>query len=83
MNILLWVVFGLLVGIVANAIDPRPAQGGALGAIILGIIGAVVGGFIANLLFGVGITGFNLTSFAVSVLGALFVLMLGRALKRA
>jgi uncharacterized membrane protein YeaQ/YmgE (transglycosylase-associated protein family) len=81
MSFLTWVIFGLLVGIAANTIDPRPSQGGALGAVILGIIGAVVGGFLANAVFGVGITGFNMTSFSVAVLGALFLLMLGRALQ--
>jgi uncharacterized membrane protein YeaQ/YmgE (transglycosylase-associated protein family) len=81
MNILSWVLFGMIVGVIANAIDPRPAQGGFLGAIVLGIVGAVLGGFISSLLFGVGITGFNFSSFAVAVLGSLLVLLLGRVIK--
>jgi uncharacterized membrane protein YeaQ/YmgE (transglycosylase-associated protein family) len=83
MNLVTWVVFGLLVGIVANAIDPAPARGGILGAIVLGIVGAVVGGFLANLMFGVGVSGFDFTSFAVAVLGALLLLFLGRAFRSA
>jgi uncharacterized membrane protein YeaQ/YmgE (transglycosylase-associated protein family) len=81
MSLLTWIAFGILVGVVANFLDPRPSEGGLLGAAILGIVGAIVGGFLANLVFGYGISGFNLTSFAVAVLGSLFLLMLGRALR--
>ncbi len=83
MNLLLWAVFGLIVGLVANAIDPRPSQGGLLGAMVLGILGAVVGGLLSSTLFGVGITGFDLTSFVVALLGAGVLLMIGRAFRRA
>lgn len=61
-------------------IDPRPSEGGLLGAIILGIVGAMVGGFLGGLVFGVGISGFNFPSFAVAVLGSLLLLFVGRAL---
>lgn len=81
MNLLSWIVFGALVGVVANAIDPTPARGGLLGAIILGVAGALVGGFLANLIFGVGISGFDFTSFAVAVLGSLLLLFLGRVMR--
>lgn len=81
MNILAWVFFGLLVGVIANILDPRPSSGGMLGAIVLGIIGALVGGFLSSLLFGVGITGFNFTSFAVAILGSLLVLYIERAFR--
>lgn len=79
----MWILFGLIVGIVANAIDPYPSSGGLLGSVILGIVGAMVGGFLADLLFGVGITGFNLPSFLVAVGGSLILLFLGRAFSRA
>ncbi len=81
MNILSWLLFGLIVGIVANAIDPRPAQGGIIGAIILGILGALVGGFLGDLLFGVTVTGFNLSSFIVAAIGSLLVLWVARAFR--
>lgn len=80
MNILAWIVFGLIVGVIANLVDPRPSQGGVLGAIVLGIVGAIVGGFVGNLLFGVGVTGFNISSFIVAVAGALVLLFGARAL---
>ena len=83
MSLLLWALFGLIVGVAANLIDPHPSSGGAIGAIVLGIAGAVVGGFISNLLLGVGVTGFNLTSFIVSILGAMLMLFIGRAFRRA
>lgn len=79
MNILAWIVFGLIAGSIANLLDPQPSSGGALGSIVLGIIGAVIGGMVANLLFGLSITGFNLTSFVIAVLGSLLLLFLGRA----
>lgn len=78
MNVLAWLIFGLLVGIIANVLDPRPAKGGILGAIVLGIVGALVGGFLATLFFGVGITGFNLPSFIIAIAGALILLLIGR-----
>ncbi len=83
MNIISWIVFGLIVGIIANIIDSRPAQGGILGAIVLGIAGALVGGFIGDLLFGVGVSGFNLSSFIVAAIGSLVVLWLARMYRRA
>lgn len=83
MNIIAWIVFGLIVGIVANAIDPQPARGGMLGAIFLGIVGALIGGFLSDLIFGVGVTGFNLTSFLIAVAGSLILLFIGRAIRRA
>lgn len=82
MNILWWILFGLIVGALANAVDPRPARGGVTGAIILGILGALVGGFLTSLVLGIGITGFNLTSLVIAVLGALLVLFLQRAFFR-
>jgi uncharacterized membrane protein YeaQ/YmgE (transglycosylase-associated protein family) len=82
MNIISWILFGLIVGIIANAIEPSPSGGGILGAMLLGIVGALVGGFLANLIFGIGITGFNLTSFLVAVAGSLILLFIGRALRR-
>lgn len=82
MNILFWIIFGLIVGVVANIIDPHPARGGLLGSIILGILGAVLGGILGNIIFGIGITGFNFPSIAVAVLGALLLLFIERAFRR-
>ena len=82
MDILYWAIFGLIAGSIANAIDPRPSEGGILGSIVLGIVGAVIGGYLGSALLGVGVTGFNLTSFIVAVLGALVALFVGRQLMK-
>ncbi len=81
MSILTWIVFGLIAGIVAEIIDPHQETGGLIGAIILGILGAIIGGFLANLIFGASITGFNITSFAIAILGALLLLFVSRAFR--
>lgn len=82
MSIIAWLLFGLIVGIIANAIDPEKETGGTLGAIVLGIVGALVGGFLANLIFGTSMSGFNLTSFLIAVAGSLILLFAGRAIRR-
>ena len=81
MSILFWIIFGLVAGSIANFIAPS-SQGGIVGSIILGIIGAVVGGFIGERFFGVGVTGFNVMSFVVAVLGSLLVLAISRMLMK-
>ncbi|MCJ7804921.1 GlsB/YeaQ/YmgE family stress response membrane protein [Patescibacteria group bacterium] len=81
MNIIYWIIFGLIVGSIANFIAPS-SQGGILGSIVLGIIGAVVGGYLGQRFFGVGVTGFNLMSFVVAVAGSLLVIFIGRLLMR-
>lgn len=81
MNILAWIVFGLVVGIIANYIDPQPARGGVLGTILLGVLGALLGGFLGDLIFGMGVTGFNLSSFIVAVIGSLILLAISRAFR--
>lgn len=79
MTIIYWIVFGLIAGGVANFIAPS-SGGGILGSIVLGIVGAVVGGYLGQKFFAVGVTGFNMMSFAVAVAGALLVLFIGRLL---
>jgi uncharacterized membrane protein YeaQ/YmgE (transglycosylase-associated protein family) len=83
MSILLWIVFGLIVGSIANFIDPRDSQSGLLGSIILGIVGSVVGGYLGGMLLGTPVTGFNFTSMIVAVAGSLLVLFVARMFRRA
>jgi uncharacterized membrane protein YeaQ/YmgE (transglycosylase-associated protein family) len=74
-GILAWLVLGLISGFIASKIVNRTGEG-LLMDIVLGIVGAVVGGFIANRVFGIaGITGFDFRSIVVSVLGAILVLI--------
>lgn len=77
MTIIYWILFGLIAGAIANFIAPS-SKGGIVGSIVLGIIGAVVGGFLGQKFFGIGVTGFNLTSFVVAVAGSLLVIVVGR-----
>jgi uncharacterized membrane protein YeaQ/YmgE (transglycosylase-associated protein family) len=76
MGILLWVVFGLIAGAVAKFIMPGKVPGGVLVTMALGIVGAVVGGFIgAQLGFG-DISGFDLRSMLLAVGGGVLVLFI-------
>jgi len=79
MGFLGWIVLGGLAGWVATIITKE--DGGLLKNIVLGIIGALVGGGLVSLLGGSDITGFNLYSFAVAVLGAILVISIVRAVK--
>ncbi|ALB63021.1 Transglycosylase associated protein [Cronobacter condimenti 1330] len=83
MGILAWIVFGLIAGIIAKLIMPGRDGGGFILTCVLGIVGAVVGGWLATF-FGVGgsVTGFNLPSFLVAVVGAIVVLLVFRMLRR-
>lgn len=78
MDFLLWIVLGAAAGWVASIIMKTDAQQGWLMNIILGIIGAFVGGFVVSLFGGPGVTGFNLSSFLVALLGAVVVIAIGK-----
>lgn len=81
MGILSWIIFGLIAGILAKWIMPGKDGGGFFMTIILGIVGAVVGGWISTF-FGFGkVDGFNFGSFAVAVIGAIVVLLIYRKSK--
>jgi uncharacterized membrane protein YeaQ/YmgE (transglycosylase-associated protein family) len=80
-NILVWALFGLLAGIVAKFIGKQPERSDPMGivlTIVLGIAGAVLGGYIASQLFKWDIETFSLPGFAVAVGGALLLLFLYR-----
>ena len=80
MGIIGWIVLGGLAGWVASMIVGTNGQQGLLGNIVAGIIGGVLGGFIFNLLGGAGVTGFNLCSFLVALIGAIIVLLIWKAI---
>ncbi len=80
MDILSWIIFGSIVGIVINAIDPT-AEGRYVRSIILGITGAIVGGITTNFLLKGNFVGFNELSFFVAIIGSLSLLFIGKALK--
>ncbi len=81
MSILYWIVFGLIAGSIAGYLSPN-AKGGIIGSIILGIVGAIVGGYLGEMFFNVGVSGFNLESMVVAVVGSLLMLFVGRLLTK-
>jgi len=78
MGIIAWIVVGLIAGALAKLIMPGDDPGGIIVTILLGIVGAFVGGFVVNLLGGAGVSGFNLWSIVVATLGAIILLAIYR-----
>ena len=78
MSLLGWILFGLITGFVASKIVNRRGEGCVLN-VVLGIVGACIGGFIFATIGGLGITGFNLYSMFVAVVGAIVVLLIYHA----
>ena len=81
MSILAWVVLGLIAGFLASKIVNKQGEGVVLD-IVLGIVGAIVGGFVFNMFGASGVTGLNLYSVLVAMLGAIVVLVLYHAIRR-
>ncbi len=83
-SLIVWIILGFLAGFVAKAIMPGPDGGGFILTTILGIVGAVVGGYIGGLLFNAPMIssfdniGGSLLSFVFSVIGAIVVLAIYR-----
>lgn len=82
MNLVSWIVFGLLIGVIAHLFDKSPSISNFLGAVILGILGAILGGFIASLVFNVDIIEFDFSALVVSVLASFIVLFGQRAVSK-
>lgn len=80
MDLLLWIILGAVSGWIASMI--MNTGGGTVWDILMGILGAVVGGFLMNLLGQPGVTGFNLYSILVAVIGASVVIYVSRAIRR-
>ncbi|MCR4326873.1 MAG: GlsB/YeaQ/YmgE family stress response membrane protein [Candidatus Roizmanbacteria bacterium] len=81
MGILLWVIFGGIAGWIASIIMKTDSGQGTISDIVMGIIGAIVGGYFMNLIGQSGVTGFNLYSLIVAVVGAVIVIYIGRMLR--
>ena len=82
-DILLWIIFGGIVGWIASLIMKTDAQQGIVANVVLGIIGALVGGFIMRMLGQSGVEGFNLYSWLVAILGAVIVIYVWKMVRRA
>ena len=82
MGIATWIVLGLVAGVLAKIIMPGRDPGGIIVTIVLGVLGALVGGFIGTKLGFGNISGFDVRSLAIAVGGAILLLFLHRFLKR-
>ena len=74
MSFLTWIVLGLISGFIASKIVSKTGQGAVMD-IVLGVVGAVVGGWLFSMIGHTGVTGLNLYSVFVSVIGAVAVLL--------
>ncbi len=81
MGIILWIIFGAIAGWGASMFMGTDARQGTGGDIIMGIIGAIVGGFLMNMIGQSGVSGFNLYSLLVAVGGAVVVIFVGRKMR--
>lgn len=79
MGIILWIVFGALAGWIASAI--MGSKDGLIMDIVIGIVGAVLGGWIMSFFGKSGVSGFNVYSFVVAILGAVVLIWLVRLIK--
>jgi len=82
MNIIGWIIIGALAGWIGSMFTGNEKHMGAFANVAVGIIGAFIGGFIMTLVGGTGITGFNLWSLLVAIVGAIILLMVINAIKR-
>ncbi|MBT8332028.1 MAG: GlsB/YeaQ/YmgE family stress response membrane protein [Deltaproteobacteria bacterium] len=82
MGILSWIILGLVVGIIAKLLMPGKDPGGIFMTIILGIAGAVGGGFISSAIGFGRVTGFDIRSLIIAVGGAVLLLIVYRKFKK-
>lgn len=81
MNIIAWVVFGALAGWIASMIMKTDAEQGAVANVVVGVVGAFLGGMIINFFNKAGVTGFNLRSMVVAIVGACVALFVYKAVR--
>jgi uncharacterized membrane protein YeaQ/YmgE (transglycosylase-associated protein family) len=82
MNFLLWIILGAIAGWLASLVMKTNRQQGTLLDIVVGIVGAVIGGFLFEALGRTGVTGFNLYSLLVAFVGAVILLAIVKAVRR-
>ncbi len=81
MGILSWIVLGGIAGWIASLIMKTNESMGILANIVVGIVGALIGGFLVSLFGGMGVTGFNVWSLLVAVLGSVVLLAIVKAMR--
>ncbi|HEY4575590.1 MAG TPA: GlsB/YeaQ/YmgE family stress response membrane protein [Thermoanaerobaculia bacterium] len=78
MGILSWIIFGLIAGAIAKFLTPGRDPQGCIITMVIGIVGALLGGWIATLFHFGGISGFDFRSMVIAVIGAILLLLLWR-----
>ena len=78
MGLISWIVFGLIAGAIAKFLMPGKDPGGCIITMIIGVVGALLGGFVATALGFGGISGFDWRSIFIAILGALLLLLIWR-----
>jgi uncharacterized membrane protein YeaQ/YmgE (transglycosylase-associated protein family) len=77
MSIIGWIILGLIAGAIAKAILPGTQGGGWIATLLLGVVGALLGGFLGSVIFGVGLEGFfDLSTWLLAIGGAIVVLLI-------
>lgn len=82
MGIIMWIIFGALAGWISSMFMNTDDSQGALGNILMGIVGSIAAGYLMPVLGMSGVTGFNLYSVMVAVIGAIVVIAIVRMIKR-
>jgi uncharacterized membrane protein YeaQ/YmgE (transglycosylase-associated protein family) len=78
MGIISWIVVGLIAGALAKLVLPGDDPGGIIVTAVIGMVGAIVGGFVFGIFGGTGATGFNVWSILVATVGAIVLLLIYR-----
>jgi uncharacterized membrane protein YeaQ/YmgE (transglycosylase-associated protein family) len=77
MGVIGWILLGLIAGAIAKAILPGSQGGGWVITLVLGVVGALLGGFLGSAIFGVGLEGFfDITTWLLAIGGAIVVLLI-------
>ncbi len=79
MGILAWIIVGIIAGALAKMVVPGEGPGGIIGDLIVGVVGALIGGWVFNAFGHMGATGINIWSILVAFIGAVILLFIIRA----
>jgi uncharacterized membrane protein YeaQ/YmgE (transglycosylase-associated protein family) len=82
MNILLWILLGGIAGWLATKLTKTDDSSGVMGNIVIGIVGAFIGGFLFNMLGGSDINGFNIYSLFVATIGAVILISIIKMIRK-
>ena len=77
-NITIWSIYGLIIGLIVHLLDRKDVRGGIISTMLLGIVGSIMGGLFAVLLFGKAVVGWSLQGFATAIAGGLVLAFIHR-----